>query len=147
MFNFRNQILDSLSSSIPGGLDPAGLRSIILQPSHIIGEPSARLESVYFPQSALISSVIELASGESIDGVLIGSEGVFGSAAAFGAPVPLYSSVVQRAGTCWLMPASELRRLVRESDEVAALLFRYQHFLLAQAQQVAACATKHHVRE
>lgn len=147
VFNYRNDILDAFSAAVPGGLDPAGLRSIILQPGHIVGQPGDTLDSIYFPQSALISAVMELSSGESMDGILIGSEGVFGAAAAFGIAAPVFSSVVQRAGTCWLMSASELRRLVRAHDEIAALLFRYQYYLLAQAQQIAACATKHHVRE
>ena len=123
------------------------LRRTIVQAGHTIGQAGSPLEKVYFPETALISAVVEFSSGESIDGVLIGSEGVFGASAAFGVKAPLYSSIVQRAGTCWVMPASELRRLIKTNDAVRSLLFRYQHFLVAQAQQNVACAARHEIRE
>lgn len=145
MVLFGNRLLDAIAATAGGGFDPAAARSVCLQAGHV-AQPGTSLKSLHFPQSALISTIVELGTGESADGVLIGSEGVYGAAATFGIKAPLFSSFVQRSGTGWVMPASELRRLTRENNEVAALLFRYEHFLLAQAQQSVACAIKHDIR-
>lgn len=147
VFMLRNCILDELVAAAAGEFDPASVRSVALRSDQILLQSGDTLKSVYFPQTALISTIVEMGSDESIDGILVGNEGLFGAAAAFAVEAAVFTSVVQRAGSCWLMPASELRRLVHENKEVAAILFRYQHFLLAQAQQLAACLIKHNVRE
>ncbi len=147
VFLFGNCILDAFSAAIAEIFDPTCLKRVALEPDQVIAQPGIGLDVVYFPQSALISTVVEVGSGGSIDGVLIGDEGAFGAGAVFGVEAQVFSSVVQRPGSCWLMPVPELRRLVRERPEAAAILFRHQHFLLAQAQQMAACAVKHHVRQ
>ena len=147
MSEFGNYCLEEISASISDGLDPAGLRNVFLRRGQIIGQPGVPLQAVYFPQAAMVSASVEFSSGSSVGGVLIGSEGVFGAAKIFGIRAPVFTTVVQRAGTCWLMPISELRRLARGNHQATAALFRYQHFLVAQAQQIAACAAKHDIRE
>lgn len=122
-------------------------RIVTLPLGGVLGRPGVPLDNLYFPQSALIASVVELSSGDSIDGTLVGSEGVFGAAAAFGAAVPVHLGVVQRGGTCAVMPVLSARRLVHEDEAFAGLLIGYQQFLLAQAQQNAACAARHSIRE
>ena len=147
MAAFGNRVLDEISSLLPEGLESVRLRSGIFRRGDVLGEPGTRLETIYFPVSALISAVIQTDSGDGIGGVMIGNDGVFGGATAFGLETPVFSSLVERAGTCWVMSVSDLRRIVRENYEAAALLFRYQHYLVAQAQQIAACSTRHNVQE
>lgn len=141
-----NRILAALSA-IRGGPALPPPHIVTLNPGECLSRPGVPLDSLYFPQSALISSVVDLSSGDSFDGVLIGCEGVFGAAAAFSVLVPVHSCVVRRGGTCAVMPAAEARGLVHEYGAFAVLLFRYQQFLLAQAKQNAACAARHHIRE
>jgi CRP-like cAMP-binding protein len=121
------------------------LKPIPLDMSQMMGEPGAPIEHVVFPTAGLISVVTELSSGERIETALIGRSGVLGASVAFGAKFHISTSFVQMAGSALSMRAAEFAELVRQRDDIRALLFRHEEYLLAQSQQSVACNARHQI--
>jgi CRP-like cAMP-binding protein len=113
----------------------------------MLGEIGKPITQVIFPRSGLISVVAELTSGERIETALIGYDGVFGGAFVFGAKTHITMSYVQMPGEALALPASELLVLADESESLAAMLFRYEQYLLVQVQQSVACNARHQLRQ
>jgi CRP-like cAMP-binding protein len=106
------------------------------------GEP---IEHAVFPTSGMISIVVALRNGEMIEAGMVGREGVLGGSAALGGTKHVNSSFAQLAGTAYLLAAADLAEIARKDEVVRSLLFAYEQFILAQAQQTAACNAKHHI--
>jgi CRP-like cAMP-binding protein len=121
------------------------LRPMPLDMGHMFGETGAPIEQVVFPTSGLVSVVTELSSGERIEAALIGRSGVVGASVAFGAKFHISTSFVQMPGSALIMRASDFAELVRQRDDIRALLFKHEEYLLAQSQQSVACNARHQV--
>ena len=121
------------------------LKPMPLDTSQMLGEPGAPIEQVIFPTSGLVSIVTELSSGERIETALIGRSGVVGASVAFGAKFHISTAFVQMAGSGLAMRASDFAELVRQRDDIRALLFKHEEYLLAQSQQSVACNARHQI--
>src|SRR5690348_1513490 len=62
-----------------------------------IGEP---IRKVWFPLDVVVSLLIPLASGETVETAMVGRDGVIGALAAFGAKQSTSRALVQIAGEC-----------------------------------------------
>lgn len=109
---------------------------------HEVGEP---FKVIWFPHSGIVSLVVDLASGEMIEAGTVGRDGVVGAAAGFVGTIAVNRAVVQMGGTASAIAAEELRALVDRSHALRNRLFVCEDFLLAQAQQCAACNASHPV--
>ena len=121
------------------------LKPMPLDMGQMFGEPGAPIEQVVFPTAGLISVVTELSGGERIETALIGRSGVLGASVAFGAKSHISTSFVQMAGSALVMRASDFAEFVRRRDDIRALLFRNEEYLLAQSQQSVACNARHQI--
>lgn len=144
MSSYRNAILDALSAAEPGFLE-GRLTPFSFVHGDVLVRAGKPIEHVYFPQSGLISIVVELGGGERIETAMIGHDGVLGASVVFGADLALNTGVAQIAGQGWRMKASDLVLLVEKSRSIELLLFRHEQYVLAQAQQTAACNARHHI--
>jgi CRP-like cAMP-binding protein len=107
---------------------------------HDVGDP---LRAVYFPHSGIISIVVHLRSGDMIEAGTVGLDGMIGGGAGFGEAVAVNRAVVQVAGHASVAAAYDLRAVADGSPTLRNQLFVQQQFLLAQAQQCAACNGTH----
>ena len=121
------------------------LKPAPLDMAQMLGETGAPIEQVVFPTSGLVSVVTELSSGERIEAALIGRSGVLGASVAFGAKFHIGTSFVQMAGSGLVMRASDFAELVRQREDVRAVLFKHEEYLLAQSQQSVACNARHQI--
>ena len=121
------------------------LKPIPLDRHQMLGEPGTPIEQVVFPTSGLVSVVTELSGGERIETALIGRSGVLGASVVFGAKFHISTSFVQMAGSALVMRASDFAEFFRHRDDVSALLFKHEEYLLAQSQQSVACNARHQV--
>jgi CRP-like cAMP-binding protein len=106
---------------------------------HEAGEPIAWL---YFPLTAVVSLVSQLADGHLMEVGTIGSDGVVGLPVALGADSTPFLATVEVRGRARRMAA----RVVREESTRGALkavLDRYAQALLTQTAQWAACNRLH----
>jgi CRP-like cAMP-binding protein len=141
-----NAILATLPANDLAALND-GLSNVMLEQNQLLGETGAPVEHVVFPTAGMISVVAELASGERVETALIGRTGVFGGAVAFGGKVHITTSFVQIAGAALTLPAVDFARLVKQREGLRATLFRYEQFLLTQAQQSVACNARHSISQ
>jgi CRP-like cAMP-binding protein len=141
-----NRIIEQLGKWDPR-LSQRRLRSVSFPRGHILGQTGQRIEEVFFPETGMISVVVELDSGDRVEAAVIGHQSAFGVGVAFDSPLHVNTGVVQIPCTVTVMSAEDLRDIADTSDEARQLLFAHQQFLLAQAQQTAACNAKHHIPE
>jgi CRP-like cAMP-binding protein len=117
----------------------SNLELVELNQHQVLHEMGRPIEAVYFPHSGIVSLVVDLKSGDMVEAGTVGCDGVAGGAAGFGRVEALNRAVVQVAGSASSVTAKELRALADGSPELRGQLFSQQQFLLAQAQQCAAC--------
>lgn len=139
-----NTITAALRRTEPDEIGPA-LKSVIFRHGDVLAEAGQPIEHVFFPASGLISIVIDLSSGESIESAMIGHDGVVGGAAAFGGKIHVSTAFAQIPGQGWAMRAADFSNFVRRDSRLEALLVAHEQFTLAQAQQMAACNARHHI--
>ncbi len=143
---FNNQLLDSLTGSQFEDLRKR-LRQLNYLQGDILGETDASIEQAIFPSSGLISVVTDLSDGERIEVAMVGPRGVIGGAAVFGSTFHLATALAQLPGRAWIMPLKDLKELASTSADFRRLLFARERYLLAQAQQTAACNAKHTINQ
>jgi CRP-like cAMP-binding protein len=137
-----NHILASLSAGHLAALIQH-LDVIELPQETVLYETGDSIKAVYFPHSGLVSLVVDLASGEMIEAAMIGSEGVVGGAAASDNRISLNRAVVQVAANASVLDVERFWEVVEQSAAIRATLARHEQYLLAQAQQSAACNATH----
>lgn len=141
-----NAILDNLPRSDLKLLED-GLKPFALKLGHVIAEPGEPIEHAYFPISGLISVVVPLEGGESIEAGVVGRGDVFGAGAAFGARHHVNRAIVQLPGAALTIPSAKLAAAANASEALRRELFFQDRFILAQAQQSAACNARHDITQ
>lgn len=144
MADFSNRLLKALSSSDAAALQPH-LRSVQLRQKKILHETGRPITLVYFPTGAVVSLVINLSSGASVETAMVGLDGVVGASAALDGRKSLNQAVVQLAGSSLVCEVGDLASMAMQSVSMLSILVRHEQALLVQAQQSAACMSSHTV--
>jgi CRP-like cAMP-binding protein len=139
-----NLLLNSLSAPDGAALRPH-LRTVDLPQGDILFDVGDPIQQVYFPHSGIVSLVVSLATGETIESAMIGRESVVGGSAGLNGQQSVYKAIVQIAGTASVLDSDRLRGLAETSPASRAALFRHEQMILIQAQQSAACNATHTV--
>jgi CRP-like cAMP-binding protein len=137
-----NQLLASLRPEKMAALLPH-LKIVELPQETVLYESGDPIKAVYFPHDGIVSLVIDLATGEMIEVAMVGRDSVVGSSARFDDQLSLTRVVVQVAGSASVLDVEQFRALAGQSDTFRAKLARHEQFILAQAQQAAACNASH----
>src|SRR3954469_5229897 len=146
MPGMSNLLLDSLSASDAASIRPL-LKPIHLKSKQILFEAGGQIKAVYFPTGAVVSLVIGLSSGASVEGAMVGRDGVVGAASALDGKISLSRAVVQLSGSSLMCEVGALRGTAFQSNTFLSTLFRHEQTLFAQAQQSTACMAEHEVEE
>lgn len=107
----------------------------------------ARVNSVYFPVTAVISL---LAGAKDVPGVeiaTIGNEGVVGASAVLGVARAFGRTVVQVPGEAISVSARDATRLLCDQRDVSTLIRRYLYAFLREVGQAGACNRLHSAEE
>jgi CRP-like cAMP-binding protein len=139
-----NQLLASLPSADFGAIRPH-LRSLELTHQSVLVRAGEPLTQVYFPHSGIISLVMRLAEGETVEVAMIGRDSVFGASAALDGGIAPNEAVVQLPGTASALDVAQLRKAAEQSLPFRTMLIRHEQALFAQALQSAACNASHTV--
>jgi hypothetical protein len=101
---------------------------------------------VYFPHSGMLSVVIRMQEGATVETVTIGKEGVTGPPlVAVDGVVGNVDCLCQLPGTALRLPTSTLFKLRRSSPSLDDLLNRYAQVVFGQLAQTAACNRLHSI--
>ena len=140
----RNHLLQSLPTTEFEALRPH-LEVVELVRETILVEAGATLTHVYLPHSGVISLVVSLSEGQTVEVAMVGRDSVFGAAAALDGRISLTDAVVMLPGTASILAVAEFRAAADRSLAFRTLLVRHEQALFAQAQQSAACNASHSV--
>jgi CRP-like cAMP-binding protein len=119
------------------------LRVVQLPQEKVLFEAGDTIKVVYFPHTGIVSIVVDLGSGEMIETAMIGRDSLVGGSAAIDDDIALNRAVVQVAGVASVVAVGTFRGLAQQSYTFNAILARHRQFILAQAQQSAACNAAH----
>ena len=116
------------------------LEPVELTYGQVLYEPKARIRHVYFPVDCLIS---EVDNNRTLEVGMVGNEGMVGMPLAMGIDVSAVRLLVQGDGTALRMTAVHFLAAFKGIPPLQRALFRYNHALMAQISQTAACNRFH----
>lgn len=122
------------------------LESVPLKLGQVLYEPGARIRHCYFPNEGVVSLLTVLEPHKAAEVGMVGREGLVGMSAAIGINVSQLRAVVQGDGSALRMTAANLRTEFATSRALHDGLFRFNHSLMGQIAQTAAC-NRFHVAE
>ena len=113
-------------------------------PSHLVlHEPNESLHFVYFPNEGLLSLVVVMESGETVEVGIVGKEGIAGIPSAVGLRRNPLREVVQIAGDGFRIKVDVLQGSLRASPQLQMMISRYIVLHALQVSQTAACNRLH----
>jgi CRP-like cAMP-binding protein len=139
-----NKLLLSVPDSEYRALRP-GLEYLKLPHHRSLYEPNRKIEFVYFPNGGLISLVVVMEDGKTVEVGVLGNEGFAGAPSIFGLRRSPVREVVQIAGDGFRMKVTALRQALPSAPHLQALLGRYSMVLGMQISQTAACNRLHDI--
>lgn len=140
----HNLLLASLSSDDLALIAPRMTKAHVEQ-HQVLFDAGSAVRLSYFPLTAIVSLVMGLRDGETVETAMVGCDGVVGASSALDGKVSLSKGVVQLGGDVMVCEASDLKAAAKQSDALLSLLVRYEQTLFAQAQQSAACLANHNI--
>jgi len=121
------------------------LEFLTLPHHRLLYEPTRKIDVLYFPNRGLISLVIVMEDGKTVEVAVLGREGFAGVPAVFGLTRSTVREVVQIAGDGFKIKAAAFRQALRSSPLLQAALGLYAVVLAMQISQTAACNRLHDI--
>ncbi len=119
------------------------LRTVTLERGAMLHDAAEEIERVYFPHNGMVSLVVVMQSGATIETATIGRAGVIGASTGLGEKHGVGRVIVQLPGTAAWLSASQFHAAANGSQAIRDLIVRYNNLLLAQVQQAVACNALH----
>lgn len=142
----KNFLLSSLSDADFALVQPH-LKPTELIRGTVLFEAGEPIRRVYFPDSGIISVVVELSNGQTIEIAMIGRDTIAGGLFAMDGKISLNKAIVQVSGAGATVDVDKLRAIANQSATFREQLVIYEQIVFAQAQQAGACNATHSVEE
>ena len=125
----------------------AGLQPVTLALGDVIAEPGRPLEYIYFPTTAVVSSLYTTQEGATAEMGLAGNDGVVGVSLFLGGAATPNHDVVIVAGEAFRLKAQALRQEFATGGALQLLLLEYTQALITQISHTAVCNRLHAVEQ
>ena len=125
----------------------AALQPVTFALGDVIFEQGRRIEHVYFPTTAVVSSLYTTEEGATAEMSLAGNDGVVGVSSFLGSEDVAHRAVAVVGGEAFRMKARALREAFATCRPLQSLLLRYTQALLMQISQTAVCNRLHAVEQ
>lgn len=112
---------------------------------HVLYEAGEDVDTVYFPDGAVVSVVTHMKNGQMVESCAIGQESAYGLVNAIGDKHACHRVVVQIGGRMLQMPAVRLREAAAESASLSAWTILHVQAMFIQTEQSVACNAVHQV--
>lgn len=142
----QNRLLAGLPGELQLRLLPR-LEKVSLPLRQVLYEPNVALTHVWFPLSGVVSIVITLKDGISVEAGTVGNEGMVGTPVFLGAERSPTRGFSQVAGQALKMPAEAFKRSIQEFPELRDVAQRYTQGLITQMAQTSVCNHVHSVQQ
>jgi CRP-like cAMP-binding protein len=100
---------------------------------------------VYFPATTVMSLHVDLQDGSSVEGAIVGNDGVVGIATFMGGESTPFRAMVQSAGYSYRLKGQLLKNQFVRGGFLQCLLLHYTQALITQMAQTAVCNRHHSV--
>lgn len=138
----QNSILSALEDSFERRLI-AQMELVPLPIGKILLEPGVAPQHAYFPTTCVVSLLCRIENGSATEVATIGKEGVVGGMNIVDGEVSPMQAIVRSTGYAYRIRSKVLQKEFESNPELERLLIKYQHFLMTQMAQTAAC-NRHH---
>jgi CRP-like cAMP-binding protein len=125
----------------------AALQPVAFELGDVICEPGQRLDHIYFPTTAVVSSLYTTEEGETADMGLVGNDGVVGISLFLGGEATPNQATVVVAGDALRLEAHVLRKEFAGGGALQAVLLRYTQAFITQISHTAVCNRLHAVEQ
>ena len=123
------------------------LQPVALGFRQVLYEARASIDYAYFPCRCVLSTLIFMETGSTIEAAAVGSEGAVGLFGFLGADTAPLQVIVQVAGDALRIRADELQDEVGRDGPLRRLFLRYSQAFLRQVMQSVACNGLHTVQQ
>jgi CRP-like cAMP-binding protein len=120
-------------------------REVSIEQGQLLEERGERVDSVHFPQTGMISLIVEIPEDRSLEVGTVGFEGAVGITTCLGSCISSVSALVQVSGTSLCISASRFRTAAAQSQHIRDMIIRSAELQMSQIQQTAACNALHDV--
>lgn len=117
-------------------------------PSHFtLHEPDEKLESVYFMNGGLVSLIVPMKDGQTVEAGVVGNEGAAGVPIVVGLTRSPVREIVQISGDGFKLGAAAMHSIVNSIPEFRMTLTRYAVVQGMQVAQTVACNRLHRIEQ
>ena len=117
-------------------------------PSHLaLHEPSEKLKFLYFPNAGLISFIVRMQDGQTVEAGVVGREGAAGVAIAVGLTRSPLCQIVQIAADGFKVDADVMPKILKSTPQFGMTLTRYAVVRGMQVAQTVACNRLHRIEQ
>jgi CRP-like cAMP-binding protein len=113
----------------------------------VVARPGVPPKWVHFPLSAVLSSMVVLENGDTVEGSTLGNEGMDGLYLLSEALVNPYKIDIQVEGELLRLPAAAFKKVLGDSPAMTHLLVRYAFVSIERGAQNGACIQHHTIEE
>lgn len=145
-FPSANRLLAALSEESYQRLEPY-LTSVKLSSGTVLYHANQKIETVYFPNNALISLVNTLKNGSTTEIGIIGGTGMVGLPVVLGSGYSKQLAIVQVPNGAIKISALILKQEFDRGEELQESIHRYIETRLDEVSQLAVCNRHHTIEE
>jgi CRP-like cAMP-binding protein len=140
----ENHLLAQLPPDVVARLAPYFDR-VQFERQHVLFRAQEPLTAVYFPDTAVVSLVSRLESGQALEVGLVGCDGIVGTPLLSGVPTTTYDATVLVPGSARRVSADVLRRELLANISAYSVIERFVHVLLVRSMQLSVCNALHEI--
>lgn len=141
---FQNLILAGLSAKSVSELSLSAIDTKVNDPVYEARKP---FDSVFFPESGLVSIVSTLGNGKSIEVGTFGREGVSSSELLLGAKSSPFRCFIQVAGSGFRTSVKRFVKVANDDAQLRERVLQYEHSFRLHSMQGLACNALHSVEQ
>ena len=141
-----NRLLSALPEAEYERLEPY-LTSISLPVGTVFYEASEKIETIYFPNTSLISLVNTLSNGATTEVSLVGGTGMVGIPAILSSGISQNRAIVQVPNHAMKISAEILKQEFKRGGELQNILHAYIETRISEISQLAVCNAHHTIEE
>ena len=141
-----NELLAGLPADMFKRLRPY-LKEMVLEKDEYLYQQDDHIDSVYFPDSAVISEFQILEDGRTIEVAITGPEGAVGVTSAFSVCTATSCTQICVPGTVWKIKSDVLEREIAADRELNRLLHAQINANIRQLSQKIICNTYHSLEQ
>lgn len=123
------------------------LKRSIFRTGAVLYDLDQPVHRLYFPEGGLVSLVCIFEDGSTSEMAMVGKEGFVGVGATLGRHAAMGHYVAQTPVPALSIEVQQFRNALRQSETLRLVCAQFEHAMLAQALQAAACNNVHTVEE